>query len=338
MEAPPVPETPRHKQELLTIRDIWDRCTNLQPGAILDGLYYFAAKRGDEIVPLTVEVEGSDDPSRLVFIFHVNQREMFAAHAMQAEGDGFGIRASYTYNELRTTLQHLADADTEIGFVEIESHTPAPAAIPEMPPQTEVSDESPHPVEITAPAPPPHETSQERIARLRSAALRTYLSAIEALRARSGFDATIQRFLRRYNDQNRLLDKITTITTSDPREYWGNPPIELRKERSVPFDATPATVEEALGMLEDTLIIRVLYGTHHTTDRNAIIPLHETHIDALAVFRQELLDLGKPHSFLREALRKAGLKQVKLQFAGNVRYGEKDMEYRLVPIMEIKVP
>lgn len=322
-------ETPSFKEELLSPKDMWKECKDLPPDTWHEKLYYLAAKNERGMAPITVSVGRDEDESRLVFLFRMNADNVFTAHAAKREmrPEEADIFASYTYTQLKAAITQLAGENA--GFVEIEDRKDLATT------------------EIAAPAAtverkiPVQESLRNRMIRLKREAFHEYHRRIDERRSTPGFVGRVPGIiLKGYDADDRLMDKIFSIQQADPREYWGNPAIELRCEDALPYDLTVKTVEEAVEHVVKTLTIRVLYGTHTTNDTNAIVPLYEKHIDTLAAFLEELKNLGKPNSILRPTLQEAAFKQVRLEFAARiVRPSDREgNEYRIIRIDEVKVP
>lgn len=321
-------ETPGFKETILSPKDMWKECKDLPPDTWHEKLYYLASKNERGIAPITVKVGRDEDESRLVFLFRINADNVFAAYSAQREpnSDDADIFGSYTYTQLQAVITQLAGKNA--GFVEIEDKKkPEIAAAP-----------APAPVERRLPA---QESLKDRMTRLRREAFHEYHERIKERRSTAGFEGRIPGIiLKGYNADEKLFDKIRSIQQADPRKYWGNPAIELRCEKSLPFDVTVKSVEEGVEKTVKTLVIRVLYGTHTTQDRNAIAPLYDKHIDTLAAFYEQLKNLDKPGSLLRTTLQEAEFKQVRLEFAARIAYpGDRESaEYRIIKIDEAKVP
>lgn len=330
--------TIEHANEaVLSPRDIWNQCKNLQPGEWLDKLFYLAATdtRGNT-VPILVKVGTSTethDSSKLIFLFRIDDDNVFAAgvtHRSHTDPHDIEFVNTYTYQELRPAMKKLAGTHRgELGFVEIP--------IEKRPAQRE---------HITPPADTPlptavhtsFETGQERRERMNRIAFRTYIQQINQARSAPHFEQTVYGIIeKQYNLKEKLTKKIASAMSSDAREYWGEPPVELRVSNALLFDDRPHTIEEAVERVQKTLTIRILYGTYPATTPDDIVPLHTKHIQALAAFQEDLKNLDTPHSLLKARLQKAGFKQVRLELAANVEHAG-EMEYRVIRLDDFKVP
>ncbi len=322
-------------EKLLSPRDIWRLCKDLQPGEWLDKLFYLAIQNTQgTIVPVLVKVGAdpqTEDKSKLVFLFHIDDDNVFAARATRRSDtspNDIEFINTYTYQELIPGIEKLArKGKGKVGFVEVrlEKRQTRPSSTP-----------------VDTPAPSarqtPFETSQERLQRVNRDAFRTYIQEINNMRSAPGFEKVVYGIIeKKYNQKDKLSRKIATITSSDAREYWGEPSIELRASLALPSDDRPTSIEAAVERVQKTLTIRILYGTHTARTRDEIVSLHETHIQALAAFFEELKNLNTPRSLLRERLQNAGFKQVRLEFAVNVE-NSGEMEYRVIRLEEVKVP